>query len=322
MPEIRIDPLTGLKVVIAPERAERPGALPAVAPPPAVDPAGDPFAPGNEAMTPPEIARRTGGDGGWSVRVVPNRYPAWDAAAAETEPDAREDLFSRAPARGAHEVIVNAPGPVSTLADLDAAQLALAVDVWRERMAAHADAACRHLHVNEGEAGGASLPHTHAQLSALPFVPAAIARERERYGAYAVQTMGGDLMSDLLGEEVRRRERIVAIDDEAVLLAPWASRVPYQLMLVPRRSRPRFEDAPVTGAALLHDGLRRLRARFGASPPLTLWIRTAPAGADRFCWRMDILPRLVPLAGLELGTGVHLCVVAPETAAGELRAAA
>ena len=34
---------------------------------------------------------------------------------------------------------------------------------------------------------------------------------------------------------------------------------------------------------------------------------------------MDIVPRLTHLAGLELGTGVHLNVLAPERAAAELR---
>ena len=197
--------------------------------------------------------------------------------------------------------------------------MATTVGAWRERIRAHADASCVHLLVNERREGGASLPHTHAQLYALPFVPAAIARERERFGAYATRTMGGNLLGDLVQEEVRMRDRIVAIDDEAVLMAPYASRLPFQLMLVPRRPQARFEDDGPTGAALLHDALLRLRRRLGASPPLNLWIRTAPRGADTFCWRIDILPRLTHLAGLELGTGVNLCVVAPEVAAQELR---
>ena len=70
----------------------------------------------------------------------------------------------------------------------------------------------------------------------MDFVPAAVARERERFGAYAVRTMGGNLLADLVQEEVRRRERIVAIDDEAVLMAPYASRVPFHLVLAPRRA--------------------------------------------------------------------------------------
>src|SRR6185503_17431592 len=125
---------------------------------------------------------------------------------------------------------------------------------------------------------------THAQLSALDFVPAAVAREREHFHAYAVRTMGGNLLADLVQEEVRRRERIVAIDDEAVLMAPYASRSPFHLMLAPRSARARFEDEGPTGAALLHDALNRLKHRLGHSPPLNLWIRTAPRGADHFGW--------------------------------------
>ena len=329
MSEVRVDPLSGGRVILAAARADRPHAWPPVEPPEPIDPDDDPFAPGNEAQTPPELqaVRPNGGapdTPGWTVRVVRNLFPALAAAGGaepQPEPEANPALYTTLPATGAHEVIVNAAECVHSLAELDAAQVAVAVGVWRERMAAHAAAACRHLIVNERPQAGASLPHTHAQLFALDFVPAAIARERERFGAYATRTTGQNLQADLVQEEVRRRARVVAIDDDAVLLAPFASILPYQLMVVPRRPRARFEDDGPTGAALLHDGLRRLARRLGASPPLNLWIRSAPRGADHFCWRIDIVPRLTNLAGLELGTGVHLNLVTPEQAAGELREA-
>ena len=329
MPEVRVDPLTGLKTIVAADRAGRPNAGLTAEPAAPLDPAGDPFAEGHEDRTPPELyaLREDGGTAdtpGWRVRVVPNLYPALgpaDPAAADPLPDAQPDLFAARPACGAHEVIVNAPQSVTALCELPAGQVATAMDVWRERMRVHAGAACVHLLVNERREAGASLPHTHAQLYALDFVPAAIARERERFGAHATRTLGGNLLGDLVQEEVRRGERIVAIDDEAVALAPYASRLPYQLMVVPRRPRMRFEDDGPTGAALLHDVLGRLARRLGASPPLNLWVRTAPRGAEHFCWRIDVLPRLTHLAGLELGTGVHLNIVAPERAAAELREA-
>ncbi|MCW3040053.1 MAG: hypothetical protein JWM31_1958, partial [Solirubrobacterales bacterium] len=282
-----------------------------------------PFAAGHEDRTPPallEVPQPGGSAGRWAVRVVPNLFSALSADAPEPPRSHKPDLFVAAAATGASEVIVNAPDPVASLADLDVAQVTLAVDVWRARMREHAPTASYvHLHVNEQAAGGATQPHTHAQLLALPFVPALVARERERFGAYATRTMGGDLLSDLLQEEVRLRERIVAIDKEAVLIAPYASASPYRLMLVPRRGRERFEDDGPSGAALLHEALQRLTRRFGATPPLTLWVRTAPQGAERFCWHIEIAPRLTPLAGLELGTGLHLNPVPPEQAAAELR---
>ncbi|HET6448896.1 MAG TPA: DUF4921 family protein [Conexibacter sp.] len=326
MSEVRVDPLTGLRAIVAGERANRPNAGLSAAPSPPLDPAGDPFAEGHEGKTPPEVfALRTNGSApdtpGWLVRVVPNLYPALSPGDDAPEPDASPDLFTAVPAHGAHEVIVNAPQSVTALAELPVEQVVTAVDVWRKRMRAHTEAAYVHVLVNERREAGASLPHTHAQLYALDFVPAALARERERFSAYATRTMGGNLLADLVQEEVRRRERIVAIDDDAVAMAPYGSRLPYQLMIAPRRPRARFEDDGPTGAGLLHDVLGRLARRLGANPPLNLWVRTAPRGADHFCWRIDVLPRLTHLAGLELGTGLHLNIVAPEQAAAELREA-
>ncbi len=326
MPEIRVDPLSGHKVIVAGERSVRPGGeprCPAAAP---IDVERDPFAEGHEDRTPPELyAVRPGGGGpdspGWTVRVVPNLYPALASDSAAVAADAQPDLFHAMPANGAHEVIVNAPESVLSLAELPPERMAEAMEVWRERMRAHANSAYVQLIVNERREAGASLEHTHAQLYALDFVPAEVARERERCGAYAARTMGRSLLEDLVAEEVRRDERIVAIDDEAVLMAPYGSRMPFQLMLAPRDPRMRFEDDGPLGAALLHDGLTRLARHFGSSPPLNMWVRTAPRGAEHFCWRIDVAPRLTHLAGLELSTGVNLNIVAPEHAAAVLREA-
>ena len=332
MPELRIDPLTGLRTIVAADRATRPGGGWSIPDRPPVDPEADPFLEGHEDRTPPEVfALRPGGgspDGpGWTVRAVPNLYPslAGDHAAAPADPLAsgrgEPDLFRARQATGSNEVIVNAPVAVSSLLELEPEQVEIAMEGWRERIRAHPEAAYVHVSVNEGREAGASLPHTHAQLYALPFVPAAVARERERFTAYWDRTQGRNLLEDLLQEEVRRRERVVAIDSEAVAVAPFASRVPFQLQLIPRRPRARFEDDGPLGARLLHDVLGRLRAVLGKLPPINLWVRTAPRGAEHFCWRIDLLPRLTQLAGLELGTGVNLNIVAPERAAEALREA-
>ena len=271
--------------------------------------------------------------------MVPNLYPALGGEVAEVgSPTGGEagafssagdpllesrragepNLFVSRPATGTHEVIINAPHHVTALAELGDEQFAAAVSTWRERMHAHAGAAYVQLIVNEGGGAGASLEHSHAQLYGLNFVPAAVARERERVGAYAERTAGGSLLSDILVEEVRRKERLVAIDDEAALICPWASRSPFELRVVPRRGSASFADDPA-GTAMIQTALRLLAERFGQAPELNLWIRTAPRGAEAFDWHVDIAPRLTIKASFEFATGVDINTYPPERAAADLR---
>jgi len=286
---------------------------------------------------------------GWSSRVVPNLYPALanpapgslstseiakepgkgtsgEAGAFASSGDpllesrraGEPDLFASRPAIGGHEVIINTPEHATAMVELSEERFLGAVATWRERMRANSDAAYVQLVVNEGAGAGASLPHTHAQLYALPFVPAAVARERERAGAYSERTAGGSLLSDVLVEEVRRGERLVAIDDEAALICPWASRSPYELRIVPRREAAHFEEDG-GGAAMIRTAMQLLAKRFDGPPELNLWVSTAPHGAEQFHWHVDIAPRLTIKAGFELGTGVDINIYPPERAAADLR---
>jgi UDPglucose--hexose-1-phosphate uridylyltransferase len=321
-PEIRIDQLTGLRTILAPGRADRPDGF---------ERAGEdekgakgcPLCEGNEGKTPPEVygVRPGGGEPdtpGWTSRVVPNLYPALGDGEDEPRPDSAAELFESRPAVGAHEVLINAPEHVTAMAELSETCFLGAVEAWRERMRAHADAAYVQLVVNEGAGAGASLPHTHAQLYALPFVPAAVARERERAGAYGERHSGGGLLSDILVEEVRRRERLVAIDEEAALICPWASRSPYELRIVPRTPAAHFEDDRC-GAAMIRTAMRLLAERFDGPPELNLWVLTAPRGAEDFHWHVDVAPRLTNKASFEFATGVDINVYPPERAASDLR---
>jgi UDPglucose--hexose-1-phosphate uridylyltransferase len=356
--ELRIDQLTGLPTILAPGRADRPDSFRTHASEPKGPENCPFCEGREDRTPPEVYATRpAGGDPdtpGWTTRVVPNLYPALggdanpdphhDSGEIATKGDARQagtsgeagafaqagdpllasrrsgepDLFASHPARGAHEVIVHAPEHVTAMAELEEDQFAAAVATWRERMRAHADASYVQLIVNEGGGAGASLEHSHAQLYALDFVPAAVARERERVGAYAERTGGGGLLSDILVEEVRRRDRLVAIDEEAALICPWASRSPFELRVVPRQAAPSFAD-DTAGAAMIRAALRLLAARFERSPELNLWVRTAPPDTDHFHWHVDIAPRLIVKASFEFATGVDINTYPPERAAADLR---
>src|SRR5271163_4874661 len=112
MPEIRIDPLSGHRTIVAGERSKRPGGAPTCAPGDPIDPERDPFADGHEDRTPPELfALRPGGgppnSPGWTVRVIPNLYPALTPGDPDRPPApdpeeaqgrARPELLSSIPA--------------------------------------------------------------------------------------------------------------------------------------------------------------------------------------------------------------------------------
>jgi len=322
--EIRIDPLGGGRVVIADDRADRPGAFGNVTRRPPIDPDTDPFSEGSEQQTPAELwaLRPDGGPAnspGWLVRSVPNLYPVLQPEAQAPANDPEPDLFGSRSNSGDHEVIINSPHAVDSLCDLSETQLTHAVEAWQARLAAHSESPCRHLFVNEGREAGASLPHTHAQLVALPFVPPAVARERESFTAHASRTSGRNLLGDVVSAEVRRRVRLVAVDEQCVLIAPWASQAAYQLMIVPRDGSALFEAGGSGCSAILATALGLLKTRFTAPPPMNLWVRTQPGGSETWTWRIDILPRLAQPAGIELGTGLGVNPVAPERAAAELR---
>src|ERR1700742_2501268 len=102
MPELRVDPLSGHRTIVAGDRAGRPGGGLSATPPPPIDRESDPFAEGHEDQTPPEVyaVRPAGGAAntpGWTVRVVPNLYPALSPTSPEPEPEANRTLFWAGP---------------------------------------------------------------------------------------------------------------------------------------------------------------------------------------------------------------------------------
>jgi UDPglucose--hexose-1-phosphate uridylyltransferase len=136
VPELRKDPITGRWVIISTERGRRPTDFlrETVAP---VGQKNCPFCPGSEGKTPPEIlvyGRNGGGanTSGWSIRVVPNRFPA---LGIEGELDREgEGLFDKMNGVGAHEVIVETPEHNTSLADLPERAVEDVLWGYRDRM--------------------------------------------------------------------------------------------------------------------------------------------------------------------------------------------
>lgn len=331
--ELRTDPVTGRWVAIelaaARSRFEFEAAA-AQAPSPEPQAAPCAFCEGHESAAGFEIlAWREGtpaGGPGWSVRVVPN--PA-AVLRIEGRPEVRRDaLFESRDGLGAHEVVIETPHHGEALQDLPVERLWRVLWAWRTRLQDLkrdrrfvAGAAFK----NHGRLAGALMDHAHSQVVAFPVVPPAL-EERLR-GCEAHHAAGGTCVyCDLLKAELAAGARVVFEASQVVVLAPYASRVPFEVMLLPRAHAARFEEASDEELTGLATALRRVLTGIDWAlerPAFNLALYTGPfdAGADGwFHWHVEVAPRVTRMGGLEWGSGLHRNPVAPEEAASVLRA--
>jgi UDPglucose--hexose-1-phosphate uridylyltransferase len=324
---LRQDPTTNEWVILAPQRARRPGSGQGSArePLPSLDPAC-PFCPGNEGRTPPEILRVPEGQR-WEIRVFPNLYPA-------LEPGGTTERRGEAGLRemegvGHHEVVVESPRHDERPDEMSVGALMAVLTTWRDRYEVlKRDPSVRAIIVfkNFGTAAGTSLIHPHSQILATPVYPPDSLRRYEVGTRYYDDT-GRCVYLDLLERERQARVRLVAESDDFVAVAPFAGRVPFETWVAPRVHQPSFDrldDDSVPGlAGMLRDVLGALR-RAADDPDYNLVLYSAPALEETkpfFQWHIRILPRMSTMAGFELATGMTINTLPPEDAAQQLREA-
>lgn len=328
MTEFRRDPVAGFWSIIAAERGKRPldFRIPVYQ-----EKKGEcPFCYGNERLTPPEVlaygpAERERDSEGWFVRVVPNKFPALlpggEYGMESVGP------YRRAPGLGAHEVVVEAPAHDSSLGRHSLEQAVLVLRALRERhVALGKEPHVRYVHIfkNSGAVAGASLEHTHFQILAMPFVPPTVGVELEGARSHHART-GRCVFCEIAEHERQSGERWIESFGRFAAFCPYASRLPYEIVVMPLEHRDDFgatsdEELPEL-AALLRTTVRRLEVA-SADPPYNLLVHTTPTQArelDYYHWHIEIMPRLAGVAGFELGTGCFINPTAPEMAAEVLR---
>ena len=321
MSQLRLNPLNGRWVTVAAERAQRPSDFAPRTAQVEADPGRPcPFCPGHEEATPPAL-ESYGRDGRWVVRVVPNLYPAFfgdDSMAVRN----LGPVHVQAAASGIHEVLVFSPVHSETWADLDDTDAALVMSALRDRLRDHAG--MPHVRytqaiVNQGREAGASLAHPHGQLLGVPFVPGEILDEERAFARFD----GGCILCTTAEAELADGSRVVYADDHAVVVCPFWSGTPYELLVIPRAHDAHLQDSDddiLTAVGVgLRTSLAALRTAVG-DVAYNLVFHTAPHRHDGpFHWHAHVWPKLVTTAGFEMGTGVLINIMPPEQAAQELR---
>ncbi len=380
MPEYRHDPLTGRWVIIAEERASRPNQFDAVdlqqstqnkqfsANSEMIASATNcPFCRGNESETPGEIDAIRNSDVfsnsmNWETRVVPNKFPAIHKMPRFCEKDDFADLFGHRiepddsifsygeplPGFGAHEVIIETSRHLMSVSQFDDHEMTNMFLMYRRRLSAlRSENRWAHALIfkNVGAAAGASLPHTHSQLMAMPFVPPPIMAELRRAAAYRKKRHRCYWCDMITFEHEATPSRVVLETERYLALCPFASRFPMEVSILPKEHVSHFEnlaDDPLRELALL------VRKTVALLEKTVYWVsgdlaynmilKSCPFDIDKFHrtstgydaqddspsedayhFQLTILPSLAKAAGFEWGTGLHINPISPETAAARLR---
>ena len=325
--ELRKDPATGKWVLVRPRLRNNGNS----------DHGACPFCPGNEHLTPPEIASyRPPAEGsskaGWEVRVVPERDPYF----VIEEEMVREGIgmFDRISTRGASEIVVESPDHGMTLQGADEAQIERVLWMYRDRVKdLKQDLKIRNVVVTRRHGKpGSRIHHPYSRILAAPIVfddlRTELTQAREYY-AYKRRC----LFCDTIREEAATGERLIHMTPHFAAFVPYAARVPFELRILPRRHASAFEAVSpdeVADLARLLKSLCGLLAKGLGDPSHEITLHTAPNLAVKivqgewdtierdYHWHLEILVEPEHAGSV---SGIAVTDMLPEEAARLLREA-
>jgi len=337
MPELRKDPVVGRWMIIATERAKRPTDF-GVGQKVEEKGISCPFDEGHEGETPPEVftirqeGSRPNGPG-WEVRVIPNFSPIFRI---EGDINRRaKGMYDTMYGVGAHEVILETPHHIRSMAELEESQVAKVITTYAHRLTdLEKDPRFKYVLIfkNHGEsAGGGNILHTRSQLIAMAVTPKLIKEEllgAQHYFDYRERC----IFCDMIQQEIETGARVVLETDAIVCFCPYASPFPFEMWILPKRHSPDFWKISETEKRELASVMKRALSNLSHAlqdPPYNYVLHTAPFRREKrgywktieedFHWHLEIMPRLTRVAGFEWGSGVYINPTPPEEAATYLR---
>ncbi len=338
MPELRRDPVLGRWVIIATERGKRPSDL-------SINetegdkgnPANCPFCPGNEEMTPPEVAsvRAAGSQpdsSGWKLRVIPNKFPALRIEGQLGRKGV--GLYDKMNGVGAHEVVIENPDHYK---DLDARTVEENFPIYRayrERIIdLSRDERFEYILVfrNYGTRAGASLAHPHSQIIATPIIPKRVVEELHGTQQH-YRLKKRCLFCDIIDQEQMQEDRVVLMSNHFIAISPFASAQPFGIWILPTRHQADYTQTSDDELRDLAGVMGRLVAKYKktlgdvhynyvihTTPSEHALEQDFPYGHAHYHWHIEMFPRLTKTAGFEWGTGFYINPTTPEDAARYLR---
>jgi UDPglucose--hexose-1-phosphate uridylyltransferase len=269
------------------------------------------------------------------VRVIPHFYPLY-----RIEGDAGrrpEGIYDRMRSVGAHEIIIESPDHNTWLGRMKDEEIERVLEAYAQRILdLKRDSRFKYVTVfqNRGPLAGEEWTHPNSQITATMFVPRRLLYELSSARAW-YEDKERCVFCDILRQEEKQGRRIVDTQGDYVAFCPYASRVPFEVWLMPRRHSPVFEQAQPGSARRQLAGLlgRVLRRLAQVTEAYHLVLHTAPnmvapkgeitpywtTIAEDFHWHFELLPIVERRSKSYSIKEVYFNALLPEQAAERLR---
>ncbi|OGP66346.1 MAG: galactose-1-phosphate uridylyltransferase [Deltaproteobacteria bacterium RBG_13_53_10] len=324
MAELRREPITRMWVVITTENRKGPSDYLPFKPPYQPQEGGVcPFCPGNERMTPKETFLLSRDGGGWSVRVIPNKFPFFHIEGGfDRRPEGMYDVME---AIGAHEIAVETPDHDRGFATMEPSQIERVIFAYRERLVdLERDERFQQFVILKNYPGIFNR-HPHSHIMAMPVIPRRI--DEEIWGTLDYyQRKERCIFCDVIKEEISTKRRVVLETVHFLVFSPFASRYPFETWIIPKTHSPDFHRINKEEMEDLSIAIQTLFARYAkllSDPPYSFVLHTSPirSGFHRmeYHWHFEIRLRIGLREGFEWGTGFFVNPTPPEDAADFLR---
>lgn len=320
--ELRRDLVSGEWVLIATGRAKRPHDFLKQKHKPFLQPRTScPF----ENLSVQALSVYPSTDKNWKVEVIPNKYPAFGAGNCVIQH--HEGIYEWSEGVGAHEVVVTRDHKHS-LAEMSDEEAELVIRSYQDRyLSLKTDDCIEYISIihNHGKLSGATISHPHSQIMGIPVIPPDIFRSVEGSRNYFHKNKTC-VHCTILKYELSSGDRIIYENEDFVVLAPYASKIAFEMRIFPKKHNPHFEILVLKERLAFANALRVALGKlfYGLkNPDYNFFLHTAPTGEisvyHHYHWHLEILPKTAIWAGFEVGTGIEVSTIAPESAAGFLR---
>jgi UDPglucose--hexose-1-phosphate uridylyltransferase len=314
MSQLRKDPVVNRWTIIATERARRPAAF--------VDPLSTATdkkdCPYCQDKSTPAVYEFQG------VKVINSASPILD----ETKPFERHGhgLYDVCHSYGSHEIVLETPEHTANMADLSTEQIKAVMQTYASRMQVlRKNAFIEYIiaYKNYGVAAGSrNIGHARSQIMAVPVLPMRVKDKidgAQKYYDYHERC----LFCDMVHQETKHKDRVVAQNEHFVAFTPFASRFPFETWIIPKHHHCDFAAGLVGHEGPLAEIMKDILMRFKIGlndPAYNYMIQTAPVKdpasyKDCYHWHIELMPRLTRVAGFERGTGFYICPIPPEMSA-------